>query len=174
MLYADYLTPHATSARDAGRSVAVDPIAAGATVAVFSGRIAPTAEVADLPADAQARALQIDEELYLVDSPEHMSLHPVRHCCEPNCHLVGATIVVANRPIEPGETLTIDYATCTGSATREFECNCGVPSCRGKVTADDWMLPELQLAYRGRFSPFLAARINHLVAPAAGRRSFAL
>jgi hypothetical protein len=76
--------------------------------------------------------------------------------------------------VAPGEALTIDYATCTGAATREFECNCQAPSCRGKVTADDWMLPELQLRYRGRFSPFLAARINDLVAPAAGRRSFAL
>jgi hypothetical protein len=174
MLFADYLTPQATSARNADRSVVVEPIAAGTTVAVFSGRIAVTAEVDALAADAQARALQIDDDLYLVDSPEHMSLHPVRHCCEPNCHLVGATIVVASRPLQPGETLSIDYATCTGSATREFECDCHVPSCRGKVTADDWMLPELQLRYRGRFSPFLAARISELVAPAAGRRSFAL
>jgi uncharacterized protein len=174
MLFADYLTPQATSARDTAGSVAKEAIAAGTTVAVFSGRIAPASEVEALPDDARARALQIDEALYLVDSAEHMSLHPIRHCCEPNCHLVGATIVVASRPLQPGETLTIDYATCTGSGTREFECNCQAPSCRGKVTADDWMLPELQLRSRGRFSPFLAARINDLVAPAAGRRSFAL
>ena len=137
--------------------------------------MAPTRwQFGSLAPDAQARALQIDDDLYLVDSAEHMSLHPVRHCCEPNCHLVGATMVVASRALQPGETLTIDYATCTGSATREFECNCQAPSCRGKVTADDWMLPELQLRYRGRFSPFLAARIADLVAPAAGRRTFAL
>lgn len=174
MLFADYLTPQATSARNAAGSVAVEAIAVGTTVAVFSGRIAAAAEVESLHADARSRALQIDDELFLVDSAEHISLHPIRHCCEPNCHLVGATIVVASRPLHAGETLTIDYATCTGSATREFECNCQAPSCRGKVTADDWMLPELQLRYRGRFSPFLAARINDLVAPAAGRRTFAL
>lgn len=174
MLFADYLVPLATSAADAARSVATEPIAAGTTVAVFAGRVALAAEVDALPADSQARALQIDEGLYLVDGPDRMSVHPIAHSCEPNCHLVGGTVVVTSRAIAPGETLAIDYATCTGSATREFECNCGTASCRGKVTADDWMLPELQLRYRGRFSPFLAARINALVAPAAGRRSFAL
>jgi uncharacterized protein len=160
--------------RGAAGSVATEAVAAGTTVAVFSGRIAGTTEVQAMPADAASRALQIDDELYLVDGPDHISLHPIRHRCEPNCHLVGATIVVASRPVLPGEALTIDYATCTGSSTREFECKCQAPSCRGKVTADDWMLPELQLRYRGRFSPFLAARINDLVAPAAGRRAFAL
>ena len=174
MLFADYLTPQATSAHDGRGSVATETIAAGTTVAVFSGRIADAAEVRTLPADAQARALQVDEALYLVDSAERISLHPIRHSCEPNCHLVGATIVVASRSIARGEALTIDYATCTGSAVREFECNCQAAACRGKVTADDWMLPELQLRYRGRFSPFRTTRINHLAAPLAGRRTFAL
>lgn len=174
MLYADYLTPQAASAPTGRASVASEPIAAGATVAVFNGRIATWTEVAGLPADAQARALQIDESLYLVDGADHIALHPLRHSCAPTCHLVGATIVVASRALDAGEPLTIDYATCTGSAIREFECTCGATPCRGKVTADDWLLPELQLRHRGRFSPFLAARINTLVAPAAGRRSFAL
>ena len=174
MLFADYLTPLATSARSGPGSVAVEPIDAGTTVAAFGGRIAPAAELAALTTDPQERALQVAVELYLVDGADHMSLHPLGHSCEPNCHLVGATVVVASRPLAAGEYLTIDYATCTGSANREFECNCGSGQCRGKVTADDWMLPELQLRYRGRFSPFLADRIASLVAPAAGRRSFAL
>jgi hypothetical protein len=172
MLFADYLTPLATSAHPNPGSVVTAPVAAGTTVAAFSGRIATATEVDAMPDDAQARALQIDEALYLVDSDDAMSLHPVRHSCEPNCHLVGATMVVASRDLAAGETLTIDYATCTGSAHREFECNCQVASCRGKVTGEDWMSPELQLRYRGRFSPFLTARINALVAPAASRRAF--
>ena len=65
MLFADYLTPQATSARDAAGSVVLEAIAAGTTVAVFSGRIAATAEVDSLSPDAQARALQIDDDLYL-------------------------------------------------------------------------------------------------------------
>lgn len=174
MLFADYLTPLATSARSDAGTVATAPIPAGTTVAAFSGRIASLAEVDAMSPDAQSRALQIDDALFLVDGAERISVHPIAHSCEPNCHLVGATVVVASRPIADGEALTIDYATCTGSVHGELECNCGSPSCRGKVTADDWMLPELQLRHRGRFSPFLATRIGALAAPAAGRRSFAL
>jgi hypothetical protein len=36
------------------------------------------------------------------------------------------------------------------------------------------MLPELQLAYRGYFSPYLARRIAALVPAGAARRAFAL
>ncbi len=174
MLFADYLTPLATSARPDPGAIAAAPIPDGTTIAAFSGRIASLADVDAMSADAQCRALQIDDELFLVDGDDSVSVHPISHSCDPNCHLVGATVVVASRPILPGEVLTIDYATCTGSVHGELECNCGTPSCRGKVTAEDWMIPELQLRHRGRFSPFLAARIAALVAPGAGRRSFAL
>jgi hypothetical protein len=36
------------------------------------------------------------------------------------------------------------------------------------------MLPELQMRYRGTFSPYLAARISSLVSTGAERRAFAL
>jgi len=45
-------------------------------------------------------------------------------------------------------------------------------NCRGKVTGYDWMLPELQIRYRGYFSPYLAARIASLATIGAGRRAF--
>ena len=45
-------------------------------------------------------------------------------------------------------------------------------SCRGKVTGNDWMLPELHLRYRGRFSPYLATRIASLASVGAERRAF--
>jgi hypothetical protein len=82
-------------------------------------------------------------------------------------------VVVAVRPIAAGEALTFDYATANGSDFAEFECVCGAPGCRGKVTARDWMQPELQLRHRGHFSPYLAARIAALVATGAERRAFA-
>ncbi|TPW10902.1 MAG: hypothetical protein FD127_3513 [Acidimicrobiaceae bacterium] len=42
------------------------------------------------------------------------------------------------------------------------------------MTGDDWMVPELQLRYRGHFSPYLARRIAGLVSVGAERRAFAL
>ncbi|CAB4851812.1 unannotated protein [freshwater metagenome] len=50
---------------------------------------------------------------------------------------------------------------------------CGVDTCRGKVTGQDWMLPDLQLRYRGWFSPYIANRIAVLSQPSGQRRAFA-
>jgi hypothetical protein len=83
-------------------------------------------------------------------------------------------ILIAARDIEAGEELSYDYATSDGSDYDEFECVCGSESCRGKITGHDWMLPELQLRYRGSFSPYLARRIAALVNVGAERRAFSL
>ena len=84
----------------------------------------------------------------------------------------GSTVLVALRDIEPGEMITYDYATSDGCDYDEFECACGSAMCRGKVTGYDWMLPELQLRYRGHFSPYLATRIASLASIGAERRAF--
>jgi hypothetical protein len=60
-----------------------------------------------------------------------------------------------------------------GSDYDEFECACGARLCRGKVTGYDWMQPDLQLRYRGSFSPYLENRIAALVSIGAERRAFA-
>ena len=78
------------------------------------------------------------------------------------------------RNVAPGERLTFDHAMTAGCDVNEFECHCAAPTCRHKVTGHDWMLPELQLAYRGWFSPYLAKRISGLVRTGAERRVFAL
>jgi hypothetical protein len=75
---------------------------------------------------------------------------------------VDEVTLVARRPVETGEELTVDYATMT-VVPWEMECNCGAPSCRGVVTGDDWRRPDLQERYAGRFSPFVNARIARLV-----------
>ena len=82
--------------------------------------------------------------------------------------------VVAMRDITAGEVLTFDRAMTESSDLHDVECQCGSDECRGKVTAEDWMLPELQLRYRGFFSPYLARRISSLVSVGAERRAFAL
>lgn len=98
----------------------------------------------------------------------------INHSCDPNCALSGNVILIAARDIEVGEEVTYDYATTDGSDYDEFECSCGAASCRGKVSGHDWMLPDLQLRYRGSFSPYLAKRIAALVNVGAERRAFAL
>ena len=173
---ANYLTPKAEVRADPSGwgSYAVEAISAGETVAAFGGRCVSRVGLDQLSPNQRIRSIQIDDDLYLVG---HGGIEPgdtVNHSCAPNCGMNGGVLVVALRDIAAGEPLTYDYAMSNGSDFNEFECGCGAPQCRHKVTGNDWMLPELQVAYRGSFSPYLAKRIAKLVAIGAERRAFAL
>lgn len=170
-----YLTPKArpVPAGPLGHgTAAVEPIAAGEVVVVYGGRCVSRDELELLPAEQQSRSLQVEDGVFLAGATEPEPADFVNHSCEPNCGMRGATTIVAMRDIAVGEVLSYDYACSDGSDYDEFECGCGSASCRGKVTGLDWMLPELQLRYRGWFSPYLAARIGALVGTGAGRRPF--
>jgi hypothetical protein len=172
-----YLTPKArptaTTVNGFG-SFASEAIAAGEVVAAFGGRCVTRDEFDLLPVSQQVRSVQIDENLYMAGAPEPEPADFINHACEPNLGLTGNVVLVAMRDIAVGEELTYDYATSDGSDYDEFECHCGSALCRGKVSGHDWMLPELQLRYRGSFSPYLARRIAALVSVGAERRPFAL
>ena len=86
----------------------------------------------------------------------------LNHSCEPNCGLVGGTLLVAMRDIEVGEELCFDYAMCDASDYDEFACLCGTPGCRGTITGADWRDPVVQAKYMGYFSPYLMRRIAAL------------
>jgi len=171
-MHMDFVT---TSARvrtggPLGRGVfATAPIPAGETVVVFGGAVMDRAQ---LDATAAAQSVQIDEDLFLVSTGADFG-DQVNHSCEPNCGFLGNVILVTMRDIAAGEELTFDYAMSDGCDYDEFECRCGRPTCRGKVTGNDWMLPELQRRYRGWFSPYLAQRIARLVPAHASKRIFA-
>lgn len=154
-------------------SFATETIAAGETVAAFGGNCVSGARLHQLQSDGSAHAVQIDDDLFLVSELTTIPGDTVGHSCHPNCGIVGG-LVVAMRDIEAGESLTYDHAMTTGCAVNDFECGCGAGNCRGTVTGNDWMLPELQIAYRGYFSPYLARRISARVRTGAERRAFAL
>jgi hypothetical protein len=172
-----YLTPKArpTSAGPDGHvAVAIEPIRAGESVAAFGGRCISRDELLLLSERQQRRSIQIDDSLYLAGGVEPEPADFVHHSCEPNCGMSGSVLLVAMRDIAIGEPLTYDFAMTDGSDDDEFTCSCGAPSCRGTVSGSDWMLPELQLRYRGHFSPYLSRRIAELVSIGAERRAFAL
>jgi hypothetical protein len=173
---ANFLTEKASVQRRGDRlaSFALKPIGTGETVAGFGGSCIAGAGLIALSAEQQGRSIQIDEDLYMVGSAFAESADMVNHSCSPNCGIVAGVLVVAMRDIAVGEELVYDYAMTDGGLDDEFECACGAPNCRGKITGSDWMLPELQLAYRGHFSPYLAKRIAALVSIGAERRAFAL
>lgn len=59
------------------------------------------------------------------------------HSCDPNLAVTPRNVLVARRPIDPGEELTYDYATTVLASpftwTWAMACACGSPVCRGTV-----------------------------------------
>lgn len=138
-------------------------VEAGRLISVWGGTILTMEELNTLPAEYQGdNAVQIEEDLYLVtfgvDSPGDY----VNHSCDPNAWLAGQIALFTMKPIEADEEVSFDYATSDGSPYCEFNCECGTPNCRGKVTGNDWQIPELWERYAGHFSPYLQRRIDKL------------
>lgn len=137
-------------------------IAAGTTCVVFGGFVTPGPTFRLLDPQRQHHSLQIGDDLFLTCAETLSDGDLINHSCEPTLGFVGEITLVALRNIRAGEQLTFDYATCDSQPYDEFECECGTPSCRIKVTGEDWMQPEVQERNRGYFSPYLQRRIDAL------------
>ncbi|EEH58960.1 uncharacterized protein MICPUCDRAFT_56361 [Micromonas pusilla CCMP1545] len=93
----------------------------------------------------------------------------MNHSCEPTCWFEptrvewdGVVVMTASRDLRPGDELTFDYAT-SEDAEQSWKCLCGAPSCRGRVTGDDWRAPEFQAKYKGHCMP----HVENLIAGTA-------
>jgi SET domain-containing protein len=142
----------------AGRGVvAVDDIARDEIVAIKAGNIITRDEIDAVTAAAGDLALQIDDDFYLAprnaDEVEDMSVF-INHSCDPNVGFRGQVVYVAMRDIAAGEELCHDYAMERSDDYR-LDCHCGSPLCRGKVSGEDWKLPELQQRYGDYFSIYI-------------------
>jgi hypothetical protein len=150
--------------------IARELIEPGELIAVWSGRLVAADELDDLSADIRCHTVQVEEGLYLASLSADEPPDFINHACDPNAGLDGQIAIVAMQAIRPGEEVTIDYAMCDGSPYDEFDCACGSPRCRGRVTGDDWRDPSLWQRYEGRFSPYLQRRIAALQGEQAPRR----
>ena len=143
-----------------GRALVVrEPVAKGELVVLWGGEAIHASALAALSPAERLLTLQVEEDLYLVsahDGPADW----VNHSCSPNCGLSGQIALVAMRRLEPGEEVCFDYAMSDGSPYDQFNCGCGTAECRGRISGDDWSLPELWKRYRGHFSPYLQRRID--------------
>lgn len=129
-------------------------------VSLWGGRIFRKDEIDPSMPRFTQRVIQIDEGLYLLTAEEKEPNDCFNHSCDPNIGFFGQIGLVAMRDIEAGEEVTFDYAMSDGGPYDEFDCYCGSPNCRGKVTGNDWKLPELWENYTGYFSPYLTRRIE--------------
>ena len=58
----------------------------------------------------------------------------INHCCDPNCYAWicrGHILYMAERDIQAGEELTIDYHF--EAEVTQVECSCGAAGCRGTI-----------------------------------------
>lgn len=132
----------------------------GTLVALLRGRPVSGAELRRLLARAAANSsyvdtIGIDDDLHLVLAPGQ-AIHHGNHSCDPTLWHDGPYALVARRDIEPGEELTVDYATQTTESDFRLACRCDTHGCRRVVTGDDWRQPAWQERYRGHVVPAVA------------------
>jgi len=141
---------------------ACEPVKEGERLLVWGGDIVTRPQIELLPFPLQAFVVQVEEDVYLAprEYDEAETADYINHSCEPNAGFEGQIVLVALRDIQPGEEICIDYAMCDGSPYDEFQCQCGSESCRGRITGNDWQLPELQGRYHKYFMPYLQRRIR--------------
>jgi uncharacterized protein len=149
---------------DRGRAVyCLEPIAKNEVVAIIGGDLLLLADALKMPDDQKSQCLQVEDDHVLwISSYVQSTGDWINHCCKPNLGLAGQISFVAMRDIQAGEELCYDYAMSDGSSIDEFSCGCGAPNCRKTISGQDWKKTDLQEAYAGYFSPYLARRIASL------------
>lgn len=141
---------------------ALKPVKQNELLAAWGGWVATLDQVLALPREEQGHTIQIYDDLYLAPLDMEEPADFVNHSCNPNAGIHGQILLVAMREIAAGEEITFDYAMADSSSFDEFDCACGAPTCRGRVSGSDWKLPELWMRYDGYFSIYLQKRIDLL------------
>jgi hypothetical protein len=140
----------------------------GDVLVVFGGR-AITRETLERQRNEEGRhALQIGDGIFLQGSADEEG-EWVNHSCDPNLGFEGQITLVAMRDIATGEEVCFDYAMTDTNDTDEFDCACGGAHCRGRVTGEDWRLPELQRRYAGYFAAHVQRAIDDMANEKASR-----
>jgi hypothetical protein len=137
-------------------------------LAIFGGKIMLIDEMYQIPEEMQRYTMQIEDRFVLGPAgtvPEDTDFF--NHSCDPNSGFRGQVFLVAMRDIIAGEEITFDYGMTVAESVGSdmifaMDCSCGSPRCRKKITEQDWMLPDLQLRYKGYFSPYIQDKIENL------------
>ncbi len=137
-------------------------------LAIFGGKIMLIDEMYQIPENMQRYTMQIEERFVLgpaCTNPEDADFF--NHSCDPNSGFKGQVFLVAMRDIKAGEEITFDYGMTVSASVGsdmifEMDCACGSPCCRKTITEQDWMLPELQVRYKGYFSQYIQDKMEKL------------
>jgi uncharacterized protein len=159
--------------------LAAAPIRRGEKLMEFGGRIITRHDADEGPYRVRSIwAIGADAYLALPESDTAPSLDEnLNHSCDANSWLVGDVLLVARRDIALGEEITLDQGTWNFEESEytvdAIDCTCGAPSCRRRLTENDWQLPALRKRYKGHIHPIVQAMIDAERAPAPRRRKAA-
>jgi SET domain-containing protein len=163
MLEKDWVNPKIEIREVAGKGrgmFAAARINNGEKVLMWGGNYVNAVEAEKAKA-AGKLVMQWDEDLYSIEDRGEEVGYFINHSCDANTWMADARTLIAKRDIEAGEEATADYALWeNGDYVSGWECRCGSPLCRGRVTGQDWKLPNVQERYRGHFSPLINRKIN--------------
>jgi SET domain-containing protein len=112
---------------------ATKPIKRGDTIATYRGRRISTAEAERREARGARYMFTINRRWSIDGSPRWNLARYINHSCRPNANPVGRNggiVIVASRPIEPGEEITFDYGREYLDYFFKNDCRCA--ACRAR------------------------------------------
>lgn len=145
----------ASSPVDGKGVIATDPLGRGDTVLVLDTSRVVNEEHSLRPGEDEEE----DHLAYLAGGKVVLLPEPERHLnhsCDPNAylHTVNDEVrVVARRPIQAGEEVTIDYLINTHGGS-SWRCRCGSDRCRGQLETSFFELPA---SFQREYLPILEA-----------------
>ena len=77
-------------------------------------------------------AYPLSSEIFLLWDNNPAEWAPQNHSCQPNTAYNGLDVVALTQ-INPGQELTLDYASFLDAHMEPFQCHCGAPKCRGSI-----------------------------------------
>jgi len=146
-----------------GKSMfATEPIKTGEKVLIWGGEYINKDKVEKTKANGKL-VMQWDDDLFSVEKRGKDPGYFINHSCDSNTWMSDTFTFITKRDIKAGEEVTADYALWEANEdyVSEWECKCGSPLCRKRVTGKDWRLPEIQTRYKGYFSPLINKRLKN-------------
>ena len=143
---------------------ATAPILAGEVVMVWGGVVYTQTQLQTAKLEGGWSYSIVDEThepIYLFAPADGIDYF-INHSCEPNIWLMDAVTLVARSDIVAGQEMCGDYGLWECEAGWSLLCECGAEVCRGTITGEDYLQPELQERYSGHFMPFLTRRFERI------------
>ncbi|CAN5424014.1 hypothetical protein BH10PSE15_BH10PSE15_13940 [soil metagenome] len=139
---------------------AVDGFAEGPEIVRFTGRRFRADKVPSLLHGASDRFVQVTPDSYMGPSGRIDDL--INHSCTPNAGLRftgNGVMLVAIRPIAPGEEINWDYSTTLSASDWHMICQCRSPECRRVIGNFETLPADRQAWFRARdlVAPYLRA-----------------